>query len=226
MKNLKKLLTLLLAVCVLASMLALTACSDPDNGNNGDDTPPAENTHTITIVGSDGTALSDVSLMVMSSDFTFTSNLTTDSDGKATFETDKEGINVLITKAPSGYTIPSPNSNGAHGTIESGSKEITITLEKKAGTTASYTYDVTIVDQNGDAVSGVKLQLCNDENCYSATTDENGKASIGMDSNNDVKLQILTVPDGYTIPDSTVDGGYHKLLGDDETSVTFAITKN
>lgn len=60
------------------------------------------------------------------------------------------------------------------------------------------TYTVTVLDQNGNPVSGVKLQFCDDESCrLPVTTDEDGKVSVRYDESN-YHITLTSVPEGYT----------------------------
>ncbi len=57
-------------------------------------------------------------------------------------------------------------------------------------------FTVTVVDENGNAVSGVMVQLCKDA-CVPAKTDDNGKATFSIEVTNGYKLSVMSCPEGY-----------------------------
>ncbi len=80
-------------------------------------------------------------------------------------------------------------------------------------------YTIKCVDQNGDPVTGVIINVCTDESCTPSPVDENGVLAFDAASYAYV-LHVLTIPEGYEF-DTTqeiiapVEGG----------EVTFVITK-
>ncbi len=58
-------------------------------------------------------------------------------------------------------------------------------------------FTVTVVDGDGNAVSGVMMQLCKDS-CIPAKTDSYGKATFNVEITDGYKLSVLTCPEGYT----------------------------
>ena len=56
-------------------------------------------------------------------------------------------------------------------------------------------YKVTVLDEEGNPISGVMVQICF-ETCLPAMTDENGVAEYHVDEA-DYKVSFLMVPDGY-----------------------------
>lgn len=58
-------------------------------------------------------------------------------------------------------------------------------------------FTVTVVDGDGNAVSGVTMQLCKDS-CIPAKTDADGKATFNVNITDGYKLSVLTCPEGYT----------------------------
>ena len=56
-------------------------------------------------------------------------------------------------------------------------------------------YKVTVVDEEGNPVSGVMVQICF-ETCLPAMTNENGVAEYRVDEA-DYKVSFLMVPEGY-----------------------------
>ena len=60
------------------------------------------------------------------------------------------------------------------------------------------TYTVYVVDQDGNPVSGVTVQLCDDANCkLPIHTDENGTASASYDASN-YHVTLTQLPEGYS----------------------------
>lgn len=57
-------------------------------------------------------------------------------------------------------------------------------------------FTVTVVDENGNAVSGVMVQLCKDA-CVPAKTDDNGKATFSIEVTDGYKLSVMSCPEGY-----------------------------
>ena len=56
--------------------------------------------------------------------------------------------------------------------------------------------NVTVCDESGKPVAGVKVQACDDTTCTVADTDANGKAAFTI-SKNEVDVHILKVPEGF-----------------------------
>ena len=60
------------------------------------------------------------------------------------------------------------------------------------------TYTVTVKDQNGDAVEGAAVQMCDDKGCkMPAATDANGVVTFTYDPSN-YHVTIVECPEGYT----------------------------
>ena len=221
MKALKKILAIALVICMLASTLALTSCGkDEDNGDKGNDnggnTATNDNTYTITVVDGAKNPVEGVTVMVSPTYKTYKSN----KDGKITFETDKTGLQAMITASPDGYE---------HSTsivdFKSGSKELTLTVTKLADETVTYT--VKIVDQNNDPVVGASVQLCYNGVCLTAvSTDANGEITNSLKAGYEVSVKVEVAPgSGYTLPAPDANG-YHATIPDGETSITITVTKN
>ena len=82
-------------------------------------------------------------------------------------------------------------------------------------------FEVTVVDQNGDAVSGVMVQVCKDT-CLPAMTDSNGVATFSLEITDESKLSVMSCPEGY---ESENTGDNYIYLEDDMTEYTLTITK-
>jgi hypothetical protein len=121
----------------------------------------------------------------------------TEADGKASFKTDKP-LSVSITKLPKGYEYDKLNVFQAFD--ENGN--LTVVLVKPAP------YVIKVVDQDGNVVSGVRVQMCNAAGmCYMpVTTGEDGTATYAYESG-EFHAQLTTLPQGYLVenPDQYYD---------------------
>lgn len=57
-------------------------------------------------------------------------------------------------------------------------------------------FTVTVVDGDGNTVSGVVVQICKDS-CIPARTDDNGVATFNIEIEDGHKLSVMTCPEGY-----------------------------
>lgn len=91
-------------------------------------------------------------------------------------------------------TEPAQTTEGTQGTTEG-------TTEAPVDTTAAAAsgYTVKVVDEGGNPIAGVMLQLC-DEACYPAQTDANGVATWALEEGN-YKASFLKIPEGYEAMD-------------------------
>lgn len=62
---------------------------------------------------------------------------------------------------------------------------------------AAAVFEVTVVDGDGNKVSGVMVQVCKDS-CMPAKTDENGVAKFNLEITDGYKLSVMTCPAGYS----------------------------
>ena len=65
---------------------------------------------------------------------------------------------------------------------------------------APTSYTVTILDQNGNAVSGAEVKIRSTKDDKSFITDENGQASAEFVYAVGVNLWLISLPDGYEMP--------------------------
>ncbi len=232
MNNFKRILILLLSLTLsLTAVFSLVSCGGDDNNdnNNGDNNNNNDGdfNYTVTIVDEDGKGISGVNVFI-TDDVTVFENKTTDENGKAsiTLYTENKNIGVMIVSNPAEYETPAEVEPGLH-VLFGDSTEATITLTKKV--TETVTYTVKVVDQNGNAVEGVTLQICHSVCVQCDATDANGESKKELSksvSEMTLKVGILTVPEGYTIPEATIDGTYHATIAPGSTTVTVEITKN
>lgn len=80
--------------------------------------------------------------------------------------------------------------------------------------TASFA--VTVVDGDGNPVSGVMVQICKDT-CLPAMTDANGVATFALEITDGYKLSVMSCPEGYTY---TGDAEIHLESGATEYTLT------
>ncbi len=80
-------------------------------------------------------------------------------------------------------------------------------------------FKVTVTDTDGNAVSGVAVQLCK-EACVPAMTDADGVATFSVEITDGYKLSVLSCPEGYEYT-----GDAEIYLEDGDTSYTIEITK-
>ena len=209
----KKILSLIL---VLVMMLSIVACGGKDktpdtNDDQQQGAPDTKVTYVVTVVDTDGKAVEGAVV-------SFTTKggspipFPTDSEGKASYKTAKE-ITAAVTAVPSGYEYAKLNQK-----IDFDKDgKATITLTKKA---EEAPYVIKVVDQNGNAVEGVKVQMCDDAGlCLIPTaTNEEGIATYKYQEGN-FHVLINTLVDGYTVDDMSV---YYYFTG---REVTITITK-
>lgn len=82
-------------------------------------------------------------------------------------------------------------------------------------------FKVTIIDQNGDAVSNVWVQLCKDS-CLPKQADENGVAIFDTEITDGYKLSLMSCPEGY---ETEYVAENYIYLESDITEYEFVITK-
>lgn len=78
------------------------------------------------------------------------------------------------------------------------------------------TYTVSVVDENGNPISGAMVQLCLDT-CLPGMTDASGAAVFNVDEA-DYKVSFLTLPAGYTY--STEEQEFYFEEGSTEITLT------
>ena len=225
-----------------------------DNDDNDTDVTPSTPTnkiYTVTILNDIDEPVEGVELTVSGKGL---KKATTAANGTASFPF-PEGttVKVNISKVPNGYFKPATVSDNYHGVFAEGSYELTIKIsttdpndDGNGGTTINpnpdnpnpnpnpdpnppsgdqIAYTVTVVDQNGNAVSGVSVQICDDRSCQpSVVTNANGQASVNVHSSGSVHVK-LEEKSGYTLPAEVVEG-YHAETAPGVNGVTIVITKN
>lgn len=229
MKNFKKILTIILAVCMIVSVLTLTSCKknkdkkEDETKNDEKTTQTTGKNYTVTVVNEDGAPLSGVKLIL--TDKKDYPNLVTDANGKASTQLAGDKIYVMVVTPASGYEKPTATiDNVYHGVFSKDSTELTITLPSKETNKVAYT--VTVVDQYGNAVKNVGIQLCPGGVCLADdfTTDEYGEITAQIAPGKEVNVKLLSAPNGYSLPNA-VDG-YHGTIVAGETEIIIEIIKD
>lgn len=85
--------------------------------------------------------------------------------------------------------------------------------KEESAPAAQSAFVVTVVDEEGNPVSGVMVQVCNEGNCIPAISNAEGKATLNV-----------TVADGYTLKVAKVTEGY-EYKGEAEVTLEAGITE-
>jgi hypothetical protein len=226
MKNFKKIFVLLLVLSIGASMIfGMTSCTEPENT----DTPCTEHADTdgngkcdkceadvepagdgkvdyvVTVTDEDGNPVEGATVVIYLNGLSERGEENTGADGKVTFRLKEGSYSASVVSAPSIYTYDE------EAKIELVNNAATIEIEKLPA------FTIYVVDANGQAVSGVEVQLCSTtDRCLTPQlTDESGK------------VVYYAVEDSYKakITDSYAkDHGHsnydYKLLADGQVTLT------
>ncbi len=231
MKRTKRIFSLLLALAFCFTLsLPLFSCDGGEKPNNGDVTPPTPTTdvtYSFTVTDKDGAAIPGVKVMFSDGSSIF-QNAETGADGKASvkFDAEKTGLGIMIVSVPAGYEKPEPTSGVFHAMFGS-EKALSMQLQKPTAETITYT--VKVVDQNGNAVANAEVQICHTVCVQCDLTDANGETKKVLSASvsaGTLKVGVLGLPEGYTIPEATVEGGYHATIAPGETAVVVEVIKN
>ncbi len=131
-------------------------------------------------------------------------------------------ISVLCLTACDGGSEPAETTGYPETTAADTTPEITTPApETTAPAPEKITYKVTVVDQNGDAVKGVEVQMCDDAGCkLPAPTAEDGTVTFTYAESN-YHITLVTIPEGYT-----GDTAAQYDFPADSNELTVTITKN
>ncbi len=111
-------------------------------------------------------------------------------------------LSCLLIACDSGDTTPdtTPDTTVTEAPTEAPT-EVPTEVPTEAPTEApstKVTYTVTVKDQNGDAVVGAAVQMCDDKGCkMPAATNEQGVVTFTYDPSN-YHITIVECPEGYT----------------------------
>lgn len=235
----KRILSLLLLTTLLFSACLLTvSCGGGDDTGNGctshtdsdgdgycdndgcdekveGENPPPQvgEDYTVTVVDINGAPVANVSLK-----FTYgkqeTAVCTTDTNGKATAKIDTLSDVIVEFVNLEGYGAPRKADRNFDGETEK-TVELLPLISVRA------------VDENGNALAGVKIVLCHTSCLAEKTTDENGEITVAFKPESTIKIAIKGVPDGYAVPEvlgEVMGVAYHQLFEDGSFSATVVIT--
>ena len=177
-------------VLAIVLMVVLIPGNNDQSGDGGNGDTDTKITYTVTVVDPDGNAIKGAKVSFNpkgASAIPFT----TDKDGKASYKTDKE-LTVTVTSIPTGYEYD--KLNVAQSFDKDGKLTVTITIPEPLV--------IKVVDQYGNPVADVAVQMCDDIGCRMPTaTDENGIATYPYEDA-EVKAQLSggleALPEGYT----------------------------
>lgn len=208
----KKILSILL---ILASLLSLFACNTGDNGDGNSDAQQKVYAYTVKVMaGTTPIVGAKVDLRNDSADKK--ALIETDSKGEASYTSNTEILGewvAKITEIPDAYGIDKTEYLGKSYTLVNGNVRIEFAQVELPQ------FEVKVVDQDGVAVVGARVQVCA-TTCRTALTDENGIASFDY-AEGEHHANILVVPEGYT--DST-NGAEYSF--DENLECLIVITKN
>ena len=229
----KKILSLVLAICMILTLgLIVTSCGDDaectehaDADNDGKcDTCGTEvktpgdddekTAYTVTVKDSNNKAVVGATLTLATRNYT-SDVLTTDANGKATASLKAIGyVKAKLISVPDGYVL-----NTDEVQFDDNKTELTVSVA--LDTRIAHT--ITLVDGDGNAISGVLVQICEGGVCQTpVATDADGKAVIRFNpSGEELKARVLNVPTGYARPEGVDSEGYiHVAAGTTEITLT------
>ena len=230
--NFKKILSIFLALTLVFTFgTLLTSCGDTEctehADNNADgkcDTCGAaveneggddgKSAYTVTVKDANNQPIQGAVLTLTTRNYT-SEQITTDAEGKATASLKAIGyVKASVISVPDGYVLPT-----AAVEFDEGKTELTISVA--LDTRIAHT--ITLTDSNGNALSGVLVQICEGGVCQTpVATDKDGKAVIRfIPSGEELKARVLSVPTGYAYPDGVDSEGYiHVAAGTTEITLT------
>ena len=194
MKNLRKILSILLILALSVCTLALfTSCSDDDTEKtdpeqNGDE----KTTYTVTVKDKDGNAISGAKVQLLLDNVApVGSTVTTGADGKAVFKFKNAGqYYAKVTEAPSGYALNATN-------VKLVNDAATVVLENAA---SNPVYTVYVKDASGNPIAGAAVQICSLSGACQLpkVTDEEGKIESSLIEDS-YKAIVISAPDAYKV---------------------------
>ena len=200
----KRIISLLLAIAMLVCVLSLTvSCGGDDtpsreqqggennnnqsnNNNNNSDNKGID--YTVTLVDVKGNPIAGIQLK-----FTYdgkeTEVLTSGADGKATKKIDTYEDVIVEFVELGNYGNLALNQRNLNGETEK-----TLTLPTKV--------TINVVDEAGNPIAGVKLQVCHNVCISPMDTNAEGKLVVGISSDSQIKVSVVSVPEGYAVPET------------------------
>ena len=229
----KKLLALILCFAMLLSFAAiLTSCGTPETPENPDEGNPPDGdggenggnegnqttkvTYTVKFVDEDGAAIKGLTVRFVR-DNVASEDIVTDNKGEAKIDLE-ESRNVRVELV------------SFDGWVEPAARKLTFgrmyDLEVELEEDTSFTLTATVVDQNGDAIVGATVQLCVGSVCLQAAeTNEDGEIFGTFGTEGKIKVKVISLPDGYVMPETNDDEGYHFSFTEGETDIEITIVK-
>lgn len=201
----KRIISLLLALLMLVSVIGLAVSCAPDdqpdvpstgngggdgegNGEGGNNNQPEKGLdYTVTLLDIFGQPIEGITLK-LTYDGESTEVLTSGADGKVTKKIDTYEDVIVEFVDLGNYGNLTKNQRNLNGDTEK-----TLTLPTKA--------TVTVVDESGNPVEGVTVQVCHNVCLTPGKTNEEGVLAVNISSTEKVKVAILAVPEGYAIPE-------------------------
>lgn len=223
MKNLNKILSILLVLSLAACMLiGFTACTEPeedpctahvDDDKNGKCDKCGETVepvgdgkvdYTVTVKDDNGDAVEGATVVIYLQGVAEKGEADTDADGKVTFRLKEGSYSAAVVSAPIEYGFDEDEK------VNLANNAATITLEKLP------TYTIYVKNASGQAIEGAEVQLCTEDDCrLPKLTDADGKV-VYVDVEGTFKAKVLAA-DGYVL-----DGQYHYLVNGEVTIVLAA----
>lgn len=152
-------------------------------------TEATEKTYTVSFVDQEGNPVSNVVIMWALEDGS-TQLAISAADGKL-YYTASDVPGVILSSVPEGYTAEKADYSFTEGA------ELTVVLTCDNPETALVTYTVTVLDDSGNPVPGVVVQICDDENCkLPMSTNEDGVVTAQYEPS-EYHVILNTLPEGY-----------------------------
>ena len=207
-----------IALVVIIPIVLVVALSGGDNngsnidngGINGNGSGEKEISYSVTIKDDAGNPIVGAKVdFYIKNDILAEKSVVTDSNGQAVPSIQADFVSAKIVYIPIGYSDDIKNTSIKFDN----NGKINATVEKLAP------FVVRVVDQEGNPVAGVSVQVCDDKCIGMPETNENGESTYpGVEGN--YRAQITGLPDGYTVEDM---GTYYELI---DNEVTIIVTKN
>ena len=194
MKNLRKILSILLILALSVCTLALfTSCSDgntetPGPEQNGDE----KTTYTVTVKDKSGNAISGAKVQLLLENVApMGSTVTTGADGKAVFKLKTAGqYYAKVTEAPADYVLNTTN-------VKLVNDAATVVLENAV---PNPVYTVYVKDASGNPIAGAAVQICSLSGACQLPklTDAEGKIESSLIEDS-YKAIVISAPDAYEV---------------------------
>lgn len=160
-----------------------TGNDNNDGGNNAD----TKVTYTVTVVDAEGNPIKGAKVEFTVGNIPMA--VETDAEGKATQKSAKT-VTAKVTEIPKNYTYDKLNQKL---TFDADGK-VTVAIEKRPDLV------IKVVDQDGNPIAGVAVQMCDTLCKMPVTTGEDGLARYSGEEGN-WKAQLSALPAGYTVDD-------------------------